>query len=184
MSSLLKKLVIIISVIVFILFIALIIATWTMGMFSPVTISDQNRGPYYAVTLAHTGPYRGINEKIEIVSQMLEKRQIEHSVACGIFFDDSSVIPVESLRSEGGFLITDSIAVDSTFIFKKISKRFVVVASIEANPALAGFKTYPALNDWIKENPYHEDLSLPTIELYHPDEIIEVEQPIIATKVE
>lgn len=184
MSSLLKKMVMIISVIVFILFIALIIAAWSMGMFSPVTVSDQMRGPYYIVSIAHTGSYRGISEKIETVAQMLEKKQIEHSIACGIFFDDPSVVPFDFLRSEGGFLIQDSITVDSIFIMNRIPKRKVVVASIEANPALAWFKTYPALNGWIAKNSYQTDTSKPIIELYHTDGLVEVELPIIASKLE
>jgi len=184
MSSLLKKLVMVISVIVFILFIALIIAAWSMGMFSRVAVSEQMRGQYYIVSIAHTGSYRGISEKIETVAQMLEKKQIDHSIACGIFFDDPSVVPVESLRSEGGFLIQDSIAVDSIFIMNRIPKRKVIVASIEANPALAWFKTYPALKDWMDKYAYQADSSEPIIELYHTDGLVEVELSINAPKSE
>ncbi len=54
MSSFLKKLVITISVVIFILFISLIVAAWTMGMFSPVSaVTEDKRGPYYAVILSH-----------------------------------------------------------------------------------------------------------------------------------
>ena len=97
MSSFLKKLVIIISVVIFILFISLLVAAWTMGMFSPVSVMEDKRGPYYAVILSHKGSYQGIGQKIAEVSIMLTENQIEHRVACGIYYDDPSIIAIEEL---------------------------------------------------------------------------------------
>jgi DNA gyrase inhibitor GyrI len=179
MSSFLKKLVIVLAVIVFILFIALIIAVWTMGMFSPVAVSKLERGPYLAVTIAHRGSYQEINVKIEEVSKILEQKQIKHSIACGIFHDDPATVPLEDLRSQGGFIALDSVDVDSPLIFQMIPKRLVAVASIEANPAIAWFKTYPALEDWKNRNSFQTDTLQFTMEFYHPDGIVEVEMPIM-----
>ena len=60
----------------------------------------------------------------------------------------------------------------------KIPNRLLSVASIEANPAIAGFKTYPALLDWINKYNFKHDTLTPTIELYHTNGIVEVELPI------
>jgi hypothetical protein len=179
MSSFLKKLVIIISVLIFILFISLLVAVWTMGMFSPVSITKDRRGPYYVVILSHKGSYQGISQKIDEVSIMLTENQIEHRVACGIYYDDPAKIAIEELRSEGGFLVTDSIQVTPPFKCLKFPARSVGVASIEANPAIAGFKTYPALLDWIDKYKFESDTLQPTIELYHNNGIVEVELPLV-----
>ncbi len=179
MSSFLKKLVIIISVVIFILLISLLVAAWTMGMFSPVSVMEDKRGPYYAVILSHKGSYQGISQKIDEVSIMLTENKIEHRVACGIYYDDPAKIALEELRSEGGFLVTDSIKVTLPFKCLKFPARSVGVASIEANPALAWFKTYPALQDWIDKYKFEHDTLRPTIELYHNNGIVEVELPLV-----
>ncbi len=179
MSSFLKKLVIIISVVIFILFISLLVAVWTMGMFSPVSVTKDKRGPYFAVILSHTGSYQGISQKIDEVSIMLTENQIEHRVACGIYYDDPAKIAIEELHSKGGFLVTDSIKVAPPFKCLKLPVRSVGFASIEANPAFAGFKTYPALLDWIDKYNFEPDTLQPTIELYHNNGIVEVELPLV-----
>lgn len=182
MSSFLKKLVIIVSIIIFILFISLIVAAWLMGMFSSVSVSEDSRGPYYAVVLSHKGSYQGINQKIDNVSAMLAENRIGHSVACGIFYDDPSKIDIGELRSDGGFLVNDSVDVSPPYQCLKIAKRTVGVASIEANPAIAGFKTYPALLDWIGKYDIEHDTLQPTIELYFNSGIVEVELPLIKSE--
>jgi hypothetical protein len=178
MSSFLKKLVIIISVVIFILFISLLIAAWSMGMFSRVSVTEDNRGPYNVVILTHLGSYQGISQKIDDVSLMLTQNQIKHTIACAIFYDDPAKTAIEDLYSEGGFLVSDSIKVPSPYKCLKLPIRSVGVASIEANPAIASFKTYPALLDWIDKYNFQHDTLIPTIELYHTNGIVEVELPV------
>ncbi len=182
MSSLLKKLVIIISVVIFILFISLLIAAWSMGMFSAVSVTESQRGPYFIIVHSHMGSYEGISEKIDAVSAMLSEKQIRHSTACGLFYDDPAKTAIAELRSAGGFLVRDSLKVPEPFVCLRIPDRLTAVASIEANPAIAGFKTYPALFDWIKKHHIEHDSLTPTIELYHTNGLVEVELPILKTK--
>jgi DNA gyrase inhibitor GyrI len=182
MSSFIKKLVIIVSVVIFILFISLLIAAWTMGMFSTVSVTENNRGPYYAVTLSHRGSYQGISQKMDEVSVMLSENRIEHSVACAIFYDDPAKTDINELRSEGGFIVKDSMEISLPFKCLKIPNRSVGVASIKANPAIAGFKTYSALLDWIEKHNFKLDTLQPTIELYYTSGIVEVELPLLKTK--
>jgi DNA gyrase inhibitor GyrI len=178
MSSLLKKLIIIISIVIFILFFSLLIAAWSMGMFSSVSVTANQRGPYYIVVHGHVGAYRGINEKIDAVSTMLSEKRIEHSTACGIFYDDPVKTAIEDLQSAGGFLVADSIQVPSPFECLKIPSRSTCIARIEANPAIAGFKTYPALLDWINTYNFKHDTLKPTLELYYSNGLVEVELPV------
>jgi hypothetical protein len=181
-SALLKKIVIIVSVVIFILFISLLIAAWTMGMFAPVSVKEAERGPYYAVTLSHKGSYRGISQKIEAVSDWLTDNQVKHSVACAIFYDDPATINIEDLHSEGGYLIDDSLDVSLPFQCLRFPARLTGVASIEANPAIAWFKTYPALLDWIEKYDVVHDTLQPIIELYYNNGVVEVELPIHKTQ--
>jgi DNA gyrase inhibitor GyrI len=182
MSSFLKKIVIIISIVIFILFISLIVAAWTMGMFATVSISEDNRGPYYTVILSHKGSYQGMSQKIDDVSALLTENRIVHSIACGIFYDDPSKTDIGKLRSAGGFLVNDSIEVSSPYQCLKLPARAVGIASIKANPAIAGFKTYPALLDWLHKYNFEHDTLQPTIELYHNNGIVEVELSLLKSE--
>jgi DNA gyrase inhibitor GyrI len=174
-SSILKKIILVFSILVLVLFISLIITAWTMGMFSQVTVTRENRGPYNVVSLPHQGSYRGIHQKIDQVNQFLAEKQIFHAIACGIYYDDPAAIPLDSLISEGGWFIEDSVYVQPPYRLKEIPRRQVAVARIEANPAVAGFKTYPALNQWMQDNHYQADTTAAIVELYHPDKLVEVE---------
>jgi hypothetical protein len=178
MSSFIKKLVIILSVVILILFISLLIAAWSLGMFSAVAVNQEKRGPYFVVVQAHIGSYQGISNKIDEVSLMLASKQIIHSTACGLFYDDPSKTPIEELYSEGGFIVSDSLEVIPPFKCIKIPARTLCIASIDANPAIAGFKTYPALADWIEKYNFVHDTLHPTLELYHTNGLVEVELPI------
>ena len=149
-----------------------------MGMFAPVSVTEAERGPYYTVILPHTGSYQGISQKIDTVSNWLTANQVKHSVACGIFYDDPAKIDIENLQSEGGYLISDSLEVSLPFQCLKVPVRLTGVASIEANPAIAGFKTYPALLDWIKKYNFEYDTLQPIIELYYNNGVVEVELPL------
>ena len=53
MSSTLKKIILIIGITSFVLFIGLISAAWYMGAFSSVNISIGEKGPYYFIYLEH-----------------------------------------------------------------------------------------------------------------------------------
>jgi DNA gyrase inhibitor GyrI len=150
-----------------------------MGMFSRVNIVTGDRGPYHIITLAQQGPYHQISLKIEQVSEMLSQNQVSHSIACAIFFDDPAKVSVDSLQSTGGFFVADSFAVDPPFIFQTIPKKKATVARIEANPAIAWFKTYPALEDWKNRNNYSLDSTQVILEIYYPDGWVEVEMPLL-----
>jgi len=178
--SLFKKFIIVFDVIVFFLFIALLIALWYLGAFASVNVVSEERGPYYIVTLAHEGPYQRIMYKIEQVDTMLKEKGIVGLNAVGLYDDNPAAVPPDQLRSRGGFIVHDSVKVDSPFILQKIELRTVAIATIKAHPAVAPFKTYPALYEWINNKGYEVITEQPVLELYHDEDLVEVEMPIIA----
>ena len=58
------------------------------------------------------------------------------------------------MRWRAGFLVADSIGVEEPLQFMVLPQAKYIVAKIEANPMVAAFKTYPALEKWVKENKY------------------------------
>jgi DNA gyrase inhibitor GyrI len=173
MSSGIKKIILIIGIISFVLFMGLIGAAWYMGAFSSVSLTTAEKGPYYFVYLENQGPYYQISNKIIDVEKYLTDNKIKYLHSAGIYFDDPAQVTENELKSYGGFLVSDSVAVQEPYNFIKIERRKVVIAAIEALPMIAPFKVYPAFNEWLENNKKVEIMA-PPLELYLSDEQIEV----------
>lgn len=178
MSPTIKKVILFIGIISFVLFMGLIGSAWHMGAFSSVIITIDEKGPYYFVFLEHEGPYYQIQNKIEKVEKYLTDNKIQYLHSAGIYFDNPAQVEEVDLKSFGGFIVRDSAKVQEPYKFTKIDRRKIVIASIEALPMIAPFKVYPAFQEWLGNNKNIKVVG-PPIELYLPNEVIEVEFPYI-----
>ncbi|MCL6583668.1 MAG: GyrI-like domain-containing protein [bacterium] len=164
---------------------SVLLAGWIgyyLGVFSPVELNIQARGPYLMVFMMHRGAYHQILEKIERVGKLLDERKIPKTVACAIFYDDPRDVPLESLRSEGGYLVDRQLSLEHPFGQQKIPRRTVIVARVKAHPLIAPFKTYGRIVDFMKmHNLKH---SGPAMERYLADGVVEVEIPFEAPDLE
>lgn len=180
MSELIKKLILVFGAVVVFIFLAFLGAAMYMGAFASVDISSEVRGPYYFVYQDHIGLYQRIAEKIEEVHTLLEDRQVATIHPAAQYLDDPNVVPVADLRSRGGWLVKDSVHVAPPFHLAHIGQRSVALARIRAHPAVAPFKTYPALHDWLNRKKTKQDSSFHILEIYYDSGVVEVEMPIIA----
>lgn len=146
------------------------------GAFSSVDISEGFRGPYHFVYLMHKGPYQLVVKKIQKVEQILKEKNIQYSFAAGRYYDDPGITPKENLKSDAGVIINTHVQVDSPLEYEQISERYVVIGKIKAHPSIAPFKTYPAMNEYIRSKNY--TVIGPAFEIYYEDGTIEVHLPI------
>ncbi len=178
MSSVLKKILLIVGIITLVLFIVVIGAAWILGAFSSVEITEEIRGPYNFVCLEHIGAYHLVVAKIEKVKEYLDSRHILYIHSAGLYFDDPAKVAEDKLRSFVGYLVPDSLMVEKPFQLKVIKKRNVILASIEAHAMIAPFKVYPAFHEWMENNKEIGIISGAPLELYIPEGKVEVEFPI------
>lgn len=178
MPDAIKKIIIIFSVIVFILFLGFVVAAWILGAFEPVEISETESGPYYFITFRSPMIYKQIPEQNEELKSKLDGFGISSFVPGAIILDNPMNTPLSELNARGGFIIPDSVHVPARYEILSIEKRSVVVARIDANPAIATFKSYPALAEWLRNNDRKFSARLPFLEIYHPDESVTTEMPI------
>jgi len=179
MSNLVKKLIIIFGVLVLFLFIAFIGAAWYLGAFNSVDITWAERGPYHFVFLEHRGMYQKIADKIEQVHEYLEARRINTLHPAAQYLDDPKTHMPAELRSRGGWIVADSVTVDTPYIFTTIEKRSTALARIRAHPAIAPFKTYPALDNFLMHGNRTQDTTGTVLEIYYDSGVVEVEMPIL-----
>jgi hypothetical protein len=175
MSTFLKKLIIIFAILVFILFITLIISAWYLGAFASVEFIQEERGPYFIVSTAEAIPYHLIYEQLENISAELDNQGLESGTKAVILQNDPFTSPMNEQRCIAGIIYNDSVTVKSPLSLVKVDKRPVVIALINANPAIAAFKTYPGLSEWLRLNIREYDKSKAIIEKYYEDGHIEVE---------
>ncbi|MEW6381382.1 MAG: GyrI-like domain-containing protein [bacterium] len=164
---------------------SVLLAGWigySLGVFSPVSVTTETRGPYLMVFMLHRGAYHQISEKIDRVGKLLDDRNIPKKTACAIFYDDPRDVPLESLRSEGGYLVDRQLTLEHPFGQQKVPRRSVIVARVKAHPMIAPFKTYSRIVDFMKM--HRLDHNGPVMERYLPDGIVEVEMPFKAPNLE
>ena len=152
MSKLIKKLIIILSVVVFILFVALLITAWSLGAFAPVSVSLTEQGPYYFLSLKTKIIYHSIPKQLKNIILQSEKNNLDFSNPGALIYSDPTQVPFNKIIVRAGYIISDSVEVDSPLVVTKIYMRKVLEATIEANPSISVFKIYPALSDWLEKN--------------------------------
>ncbi len=176
MSAKVKKVLIIILSIIVVLAIGVVILLYRAGVFADPQVTLGERGPYSYVFMSQTGSFENFYNAQQDLDKIVQEESISVGILCGVFMDDPAKVKQEDLRWQVGYLVKDSLSVDPPLEFSVIPKGLYAIASIKAHPAVAAFKTYPALNKWIKENNYK--VMGPALELYREDGVVEAMFPV------
>ncbi len=172
-----KKLIIILSIVVFILFVALLMAAWSLGAFAPVSVSLKEQGPYYFLSSKTKTLYQNIPEQLKNIIMLTGEDNLDLSDPGALIYSDPTQVSFKEIVVRAGYIISDSLEVDSPLVVTKIYKRKILEATIEANPSISVFKIYPALNNWLENNSSTYQFNLPALELYK-DPHFTMEMPI------
>ncbi len=82
------------------------------GMFSSVTITEKEMGPFTMVLKKHTGSYYKTGAVFDEVEGILKKTiDTKKLKAVGLYYDDPAKVKEEQLRSECGFIV-DKVDID------------------------------------------------------------------------
>ena len=181
MPAILRRIIIIFAAIVFLFFIALIIAAWSLGAFDSVDISENEGGPYYFISYDSTSTYKETPGQIELIKKQLALSQSTEQLSAVLVLKNPMMTPLNEVPVLGGLIISDSVDVAAPLRLIRIAKRPVISATLEANPTIAIFKTYPALAEWFRKNDRQYKLELPFFEIYYEDRVT-VEMPIVLLK--
>lgn len=150
---------------------------WT-GFFTDVRVSETTVGPMFMVYEEHIGPYKGTEDVIKRISDLLEKENIETTKSFGIYFDDPKLTALDSLHSIGGTIIespdtTKIKSAGATYKIIRLPLKRYAVAEIKNRGALSAFagsvKVYAALDRFMKENKFP---TTPTMEIYDRNKTI------------
>jgi hypothetical protein len=175
--KILGRLVIVIAVIVIVSLIVLA----RYGLFSSVSISEKNVGPYLLIYKTHIGDYNNVAPIIgEIYDDLKNNYSIEATKGFGLYYDNPREVDKAKLRSIVGCIVEGKSVED----LKKVSNKYGVKEYPSSKSVVAEFpyrgklsifvgifKVYPKLGSYIKEHKYTQT---PIMELYdRPHERIE-----------
>lgn len=154
MATTKKKVLYIVLAVVLVIVLFIVISLWRLGLFASPELALEERGPLHYCYIDKTGPFSEIPTAWAEIDKLAEQQGIEYLQRCGMYLDNPSQVAEEEMRWRAGFLVADSIAVEEPLQLMVLPQAEYIVARIEANPMVAAFKTYPALEKWITENYY------------------------------
>ena len=176
MASKGTKIGLIILGIVLVLAIAVVVVLWKVGLLATPELAIGEKGPYHYVYIDQTGPFTEIPKGYQLVDSLVKQQNVEIGIACGAYLDDPSQVSQADLRWRVGYIVGDSTDTVEPLKFMTIAGREYLIASIKAIPMVAAIKTYPAIQEWLTQNPYN--VVGEAYELYNESGIVEVLFPI------
>jgi len=171
-----KKILAVIAGIFLVIVLLILLGAWKAGIFADPEITLELRGPYHFVYIQKTGDFSKISAAYKEAGELFEDQSIDKGTACGMYLDDPAMVEADDMRWRVGYLVKDSVDVNTPLEFLSIPNAEYAVASIEAHPMVAPFKTYPALQKWVQTSDYQ--FVGPAYEIYNEDGIIEVLFPV------
>ena len=151
-----------------ILTLAISLATYLyfhLGVYEPVSVTLEKRGPYELLFKLHTGPYHQINGVIHEVEAWVQDHHMRCAQTFGEYLDNPETVEEDRLRSHGGCLLTSALPMGpGEFQYQKRAERTYAVGRFPGSPAIGPYKVYPKVRRFLDEHRLKS--SSPVIELY------------------
>lgn len=138
-----------------------------LGLFTTVEVHRDQVPSYRLATLPAIGAYGNIKPILAEVERELEKANIEVGTPCSLFLDDTSKVKEADRKSMIGYLVKYNDYLPGSLEETIVPSREVIVANFEGGTKLGSYKAYEAMKGWAKRHGF--TLSLPALEIYHPD---------------
>lgn len=174
-----KNVLIFIGILVLIVILAAF--TWLsyMGMFTKITVTEKELGPFTFAYVQHKGEYSKVGPDMNrVYVTLVNDYKITSVTGFAIYYDDPKSVQAADLRSDVGCLLEGTDRHKAGLVAKKLSikqigkKRYASAEFPMKNNlsyALGPIKVYPALSAYIQEKKYPVGLC---IEVYTPKSII------------
>jgi len=146
------------------------IVMWYLGSFTKPEVRKGVSEPYRVAYLINIGPYNEIKETLNKVAEELRKAKIEPKTPFLMILDGNEIVESKR-RSKVGFLVGKRDYVPGSLITEELPVRDVLIATFDGGAMMGSYKSYEAMKEWARR--YGYKLSLPALEIYHPDKPME-----------
>lgn len=137
-----------------------------LGVYRPVTVTLETRGPYALLFKGHLGPYHQILPKIQEVEAWAHEQNLPCATTFGEYIDDPQIVDEDRLRSRGGCVLKGKPAAPPPpeLEYQVRPERTYAVGHFDGSPAIGPYKVYPKVQKFLAEKRLKS--SSPVIELY------------------
>lgn len=163
----------IVAIIIVVIAIVCLFVIARYGLFSSVSVSEKNVGPYLLIYKTHIGDYKDVAPIIgEIYNDLKNNYSVEATKGFGLYYDNPQEVDKAKLRSIAGCIVEGK----SVEELRNLTNKYGVKEYPSSKSVVAGFpyrgkpsifigifKVYPKLASYIKEHKYP---LTPIMELY------------------
>jgi hypothetical protein len=134
-----------------------------LGMFSSVTVTERQMGPYVFAYQDFIGPYSQTMRIFSDVDAMLAKEGVKAERGLGVYYDNPDLVPAQELRSRCGSVIEEKDSGKIPAVSKRLSigsfpKSDCVVAEFPIKTGLSfvvgPVKVYPLISKYMLAKGY------------------------------
>lgn len=136
-----------------------------LGVYEPVKVAVERRGPFELLFKEHIGPYHQINGTIKEVEAWAKDHNTRCAQTFGEYLDNPEAVDEDRLRSHGGCVLSTPLPTTPPDLqYQKRAERSYAVGRFNGSPAIGPYKVYPKVRRFLDE--HHLRSSAPVIELY------------------
>lgn len=136
-----------------------------LGIYRPVTVTLEPRGPFYLVFKPHLGPYHKILPVIQDVEAWANGHHLGCQTTFGEYLDDPQSVDEDRLRSRGGCVLKSALPTPpADYEYQPRPERSYAVGHFDGSPAIGPYKVYPKVQKFLEEHRLKS--TSPVIEMY------------------
>lgn len=155
------------------------IVMWYLGSYTKPEVYKGVSEPYRVAYMINVGPYNEIQGTLDKVAEQLRQAKIEPKTPFLMILDGNEVVESKR-RSKVGYLIGKRDYVPGPLETEELPVRDVLIATFDGGAMMGSYKAYEAMKEWSRR--YGYKLSLPALEIYHPDKPMEYQLGITKEK--
>lgn len=137
-----------------------------LGVYHPVQLEVQERGPFVLLYKTHLGPYFKINKSIEEIESWAKLQKLDCSVTFGEYLDDPQSADEDRLRSHAGCILNQKpeIALPDGYSLEERPVGRFVIGQFSGSLAVGPYTVYPKAYEFISQQRLKQNG--PVIEVY------------------
>jgi len=138
---------------------------WQMGAFKRVNLVVGECPEVLVAGVWLHAPYEEILDYADEHLLPIEKASTQITGVCALYYDNPSLILVDSLFAFAGVILSDSSAAPPNLELRLVTPHSAVTTSFSGSAVIGQYKIYPAVERWFAS--VEETWDAPTLEIYH-----------------
>lgn len=138
---------------------------WQMGAFKSVNLVEGECPEVLIAGVWLHAPYQEILDYADENLLPIEKTSTEITGICVLYYDNPSLMLVDSVKAFAGVILSDSSAAPPNLGVRLVMPHQAITTSFSGSAIIGQYKIYPAVERWLDGS--EASWKAPTLEIYH-----------------